>query len=172
MGKTLFISDLDGTLLNKNAEITPFTAKIINGLIDEGMIFTYASARGLSSASKVAKMNFKYPAVQHNGVIIQNPKTGEYFDKCLFDKNKITEFIKICENNSIYLFVFAFIDGAERASWISGKETDGMLYYLSSRKNDKRLRAVNNYNELIDVDIYEMTFMESSEEKILDIFGN
>jgi len=168
MGKTLFITDLDGTLLNKEAKITPVTAKIINGLIDEGMIFTYATARGLTSTLRIAgDINFKEPGVQHNGVFIQNPKTGEYFDKCLFDKNKIIEFIKICEKNSIYLVVFAFIDGRERASWIQGKETEGMLYYLESRKNDKRLRPINNYNELIDGDIYEMTFMENSEDKII-----
>jgi len=170
MGKVLFISDLDGTLLNKNAQITPFTAKIINNLIDEGMIFTYATARGFATSSKVAcEINFKYPAVQHNGVFIQNPKTGEYIDKCLLDKNKITECIKICENNSIYPFVFSFIDDTERSSWIQGKESDGMLSYIGSRKNDKRFRPVKNYDEFLDGIVYEMTFMESSEKKIFEI---
>ena len=51
--KTLYISDLDGTLLNSQGKISDYSIKTINNLINEGMIFTYATARSLVSASPV-----------------------------------------------------------------------------------------------------------------------
>jgi Cof subfamily protein (haloacid dehalogenase superfamily) len=167
MGKTLFITDLDGTLLNKNAEITPVTAKIINGLIDGGMIFTYATARSLGTAAKVTgKINFKYPAVHNNGVFVQNPKDGDYISKCVFDRDKITEVLEICENNSFNPIVFAFIDGRERFSWLSGRETDEIKTFLEERKDDNRRRAVNNYSEIFYGGIYDFTFLGKSYEEL------
>ncbi|MBQ5325810.1 MAG: HAD hydrolase family protein, partial [Oscillospiraceae bacterium] len=42
--KTLYISDLDGTLLNSDAEISSFTANALNSLIEKGLLFSYATA--------------------------------------------------------------------------------------------------------------------------------
>ena len=53
--KTLYISDLDGTLLNSQGKISDYSIKTINNLINEGMIFTYATARSLVSASPVTR---------------------------------------------------------------------------------------------------------------------
>ena len=50
---TLYVSDLDGTLLNSQGEISSYSLKVINELIEQGMKFTYATARSLVSASKV-----------------------------------------------------------------------------------------------------------------------
>jgi len=175
-GKTLFITDLDGTLLNKNAKITPFTANIINNLIDEGMIFTYASARGYAMASNLAgEINFKYPAVQHNGGCIQDPVTGEYYRKCILDKDIVEKVLDICEKNLFFPLVYAFIGGAERYSWISGKEIGGETkIFLESRKNDERKRPVENYADLPEGEIHAFLFIDKSPEelqKILDVLN-
>ena len=53
LSKTLYVTDLDGTLLNKQERIYPEGIRIINHLIEQGMAFTYATARSLSSASIV-----------------------------------------------------------------------------------------------------------------------
>lgn len=49
----LFISDLDGTLLNGNAEVTEFTRDTLNRLMAKGLNFTAATARTLASAGKI-----------------------------------------------------------------------------------------------------------------------
>jgi Cof subfamily protein (haloacid dehalogenase superfamily) len=168
MGKTLFVTDLDGTLLNPDAQITPYTAEIINQLLDEGLIFTYATARSYITALKViGGINFKYPSVHHNGVYIQLPKTGEYLEKCLFDKDIVSAVIKKLCANKLYPLVYAFIDGRERVSWLAGKETAGINFYLSSRRGDERLRPVNSYEEFLGGDIYEMCFFSNQSVKEL-----
>jgi len=169
MGKTLFITDLDGTLLNSSAEITPVTADIINNLLNFGLIFTYATARSFHTASRVtSEINFKYPAVHHNGVFIQDPKSGECFDQCIFDKTKIAQFIQTLHDNKLYPLLYAIVDGRERVSWIAGKETAGINFYLESRKNDKRLRPVQDYGGFTG-DIYEIIFIGDCREELEQI---
>ena len=43
--KILYVSDLDGTLLRSNEQLSEYTAQTINRLVDNGLIFSYATAR-------------------------------------------------------------------------------------------------------------------------------
>lgn len=43
--KTLFISDLDGTLFNKSTQLSQYTIEILNHIIQKGYYFSYATAR-------------------------------------------------------------------------------------------------------------------------------
>ena len=66
--KTLHVTDLDGTLLNSNSSISEYSKNIINGLVEKGMLFTYATARSLTSASVVAKgLSTEIPIIAYNG---------------------------------------------------------------------------------------------------------
>ena len=53
--KTLYVSDLDGTLLRHDQTVSPFTAETINTLTARGMLFSYATARSLVTAKTVTK---------------------------------------------------------------------------------------------------------------------
>ncbi|MBR0528346.1 MAG: Cof-type HAD-IIB family hydrolase [Ruminococcus sp.] len=75
----LYISDLDGTLLDKNAEITKNTADILNELITQGIDFTVATARTYASAGKIlAGLDLRLPLILMNGVLIYDPVGHEY----------------------------------------------------------------------------------------------
>ena len=75
--KTLYVTDLDGTLLNTHDTINPYSIEVINSLVDQGMLFTYATARSLVSASVVAKgLSTKIPVIAYNGEFIIHPATG------------------------------------------------------------------------------------------------
>lgn len=76
--RTLYVTDLDGTLLNTEERINPYSIDTINSLVEKGMLFTYAIARSLSSASIVAKgLSTNIPVIVYNGTFIINPATGE-----------------------------------------------------------------------------------------------
>ena len=71
--KTLFISDLDGTLLSDNALPTAFTAKTVNTLIEKGMNFSVATSRSIHDATEILeKFNFKTPVITMNGTFISD----------------------------------------------------------------------------------------------------
>ncbi len=58
--KTLYVTDLDGTLLNARSRISPYSIAVIHSLIKKGMLFTYATARSLSSSLVVMNALKKY----------------------------------------------------------------------------------------------------------------
>ena len=70
--KILYVSDLDGTLLNTKDRISDYSIETINGLVERGMLFTYATARSLVSASKVAQgLSANIPVIVYNLSLIQ-----------------------------------------------------------------------------------------------------
>ena len=47
---TLYVSDLDGTLLRNDISLSDYTVNTINELVEKGMAFTFATARSIESA--------------------------------------------------------------------------------------------------------------------------
>jgi len=112
--KTLYISDLDGTLLNKNAEISEFTENTLNKLIQNGCYFSIATARTSATVLKMLScIDFKLPVILMNGVSIYDIQNKKYIkthiiEKLsvikLFDtlkKHHITGFLYTIENNNL-----------------------------------------------------------------------
>ncbi|MEE3495490.1 MAG: HAD hydrolase family protein, partial [Butyrivibrio sp.] len=76
--KTLYVSDLDGTLLRSDEQMSEYTNNTINRLVSEGMLFSYATARSLITAKKVTKgLNAKIPLIVYNGAFIIDNVTEE-----------------------------------------------------------------------------------------------
>ena len=53
--KTLYVSDLDGTLLTPEQRLSPFTVRVLEYLLGQGVAFTYATARSGYSAAAVTQ---------------------------------------------------------------------------------------------------------------------
>ncbi len=84
--KTLYVTDLDGTLLRSNERTSDFTNQTINKLVDMGMVFSYATARSFKTAHKVtAGMSAEFPVIVYNGTLIVDNLTGEILISHFFD---------------------------------------------------------------------------------------
>ncbi|HEX9060214.1 MAG TPA: HAD hydrolase family protein, partial [Clostridia bacterium] len=69
--QNLYISDLDGTLLNSSKEVSKYSKDIINALIKDGMKFSVATARTSGTVVKIlSELNINVPLVLMNGVAI------------------------------------------------------------------------------------------------------
>lgn len=87
MTNTFYVSDLDGTLLTPRAELSSFTTATVNRLVEEGMSFTVASARGVFTMTKILKnLNLKLPIICSNGAVIYDLAEGRYQYCCTIDK--------------------------------------------------------------------------------------
>ncbi len=72
--KTLFLSDLDGTFLNKEGKISKRSAEIIDTLTKQGVLFTVATARTYATVMEMFKdIYLPCPLVLMNGVTIYDP---------------------------------------------------------------------------------------------------
>lgn len=103
---TLYISDLDGTLLGKDARLSEKTAAIINRLIDEGLLFTVATARSLSSVSILEKLRIRIPCVQLNGVLMYDFPKGQYTGCTPIDTESARRVIDVLRKHDRMSFVY------------------------------------------------------------------
>ena len=168
--KTLYVSDLDGTLLRYDESVSRFSVETINDLVDSGLAFTYATARSISSASIVTKgIEWKIPVVTHNGVFGIDAKTGKIIFKNSFDPDVVAGISRFLIEQRVYPLVYSFIDGAERVSWLSGKENKGIRRYLNNRRGDRRLREAADEKTLYSGDIFYFTCIGEHDE-LLPVF--
>ena len=163
--KEMFVTDLDGTLLNRQDRVSPFSVRVINELVDKGLLFTYATARSLVSASKVTEgLSTKIPVIAYNGAFIMQPSTGEILSGEGFTDEERSKVRKILEQYRISPLVYSFISGVEKVSWIPQHENDGIRRYLSLRQGDRRLRAVHDPDLLYQGDIFYYTCIGEKDE--------
>lgn len=93
--KTLYVTDLDGTLLNMNQELNKNVADQINELIDKGVNFTVSTGRGDSVRTILKDINFKLPIMILNGALNYDFDKQEYVDKKAIPINKVIEIMQI-----------------------------------------------------------------------------
>ena len=124
--KTLYVSDLDGTLLRHDQTVSPFTAETINTLTARGMLFSYATARSLVTAKTVTKgLNTHFPLIIYNGAFVRDNVTEEILLANYFDASVYAVLDEIFKAN-IYPIVYANVDGREHFSFIYEKCTPGL----------------------------------------------
>lgn len=150
MEKVLYVTDLDGTLLNKNDRVSKRSIEIINRLVDRGMQFTYATARSLVSASVVTQgLSTKIPVIAYNGAFIFQPATGKILSREYFSSEEMTHAAEVIRSY-------------------------GVKRYLSLRQGDRRLRPVENDAALYEGEIFYFTCIGTRDElmPVYDAFVN
>ena len=163
--KTLFVSDLDGTLLTAKETVSEYSMRLLNELIDErGVLFTYATARSLNSAAKaVWGLRQNLPVILYNGAIVMEPWNGNKLYNSHFTGTVRADIRRILHEYDVWPLVYSFLGNKERVSWLRGRETEGMKRYLSRRAGDPRLNPVDSPDELKDDEIFYYTYIDAKE---------
>ena len=165
MCRTLYVTDLDGTLLNRHDRINPESIAIINELVEQGMLFTYATARSLVSASVVTEgLSTDFPVIIYNGAFIIHPTTGEIMLEQSFMPEERQRVIEVLDEHDISPLVYSYVKDVEKLSWIVSRENDGIRRYLNNRQGDRRLRPVTNSEELYQGEMFYYTCIGEREE--------
>ena len=157
--KTLYITDLDGTLLDSKARLKDRSADLIKRLSANGILFTYATARRFASAGPIMeKAEIALPVILMNGVAIADGRTGEMIHMNGFDQSQLQEAKQIIEQHKETPMVYALVDGKHRVSYLS-HDTRRTKTYINDRKGDPALRPCETYEELFQGDIYYFTIL-------------
>jgi len=159
--KTLYVSDLDGTLLRSDETTSEYTNNAINELVDKGMIFSYATARSYQTAHKVTRgINAKIPLIVYNGAMVVDNNDGSFLLKNFFGDD-VLELIQDLLAHDVFPIVYSFIDGIEKFSYISEKCSEGMKAFVATRKGDKRDNPVDDIEDLTKGEIFYVTCIDS-----------
>ncbi len=162
--KTLYISDLDGTLLTSRQTTSKYTNKVINDLTEQGMLFSYATARSGITSKKVTKgLIANIPLIVYNGAFVLNNRTEEIMIANYFDESVQDVFTELFRNE-VYPIVYSMRDGAEKFSFIERNCTRGMRAFLDSRKGDVRTNPVTSTNGLTQGDCFYIVCIDEPDK--------
>lgn len=159
--RTLFVSDLDGTLLNRQNRLSPFTIRTLDRLMAEGMLFTFATARSWHSAHVVTEgLSPTLPWITHNGAFFVNGKTGARTEEVFFSHSQREEILERCAQLGLWPLAYGIRDGEEKVFYLdAAPRHSGMAHYIDSRSGDRRLTPVDSRESLLQGETYYFTFI-------------
>ncbi len=162
--KTLYVSDLDGTLLTKDQSLSDFTVKAISSLVKRGMCFSVATARSYTTASAVcSRILSDIPIAVYNGCFILG-SDGTVLHSEVFSKDEASNILNILISGGIYPTVYYLKENADYFSYVPELISRPMREFLNTRKNDRRELRVNNLNELFKEDSFIFTCVDEREK--------
>lgn len=177
--KTLYVSDLDGTLLTSEAQVSDESVNILNSLIDEGVLFTVATARSVASVRPIMqKVRLNLPVILMNGVFVHDLEKGQTLFSAGIHKNDAEKIIEITEKYNECPFLFCKNQG-ELLVYFTDLPLKEQRDYYNERSNltDKRfceVRALKVHEN--DIPVY-FSFLDTKErlsplyEEITEIDG-
>ncbi|MBR6254010.1 MAG: HAD family hydrolase [Clostridiales bacterium] len=147
--KTLYVSDLDGTLMRNDETLSENTVRIINGLVERGLDFTYATARSVESARPIAGgLKLKLPVVTRNGAVLADNSTGAHIKKAVFSEEEVSLLKALLTDIPRCGYVSCFIGEEMIRTTMSGEHTVGLQGYLDYYKNDPTMKYMDSYEEM------------------------
>lgn len=161
----LFITDLDGTLLNSKAEVSEYTVNALNRLIGRGMNFTAATARSLASAHKIlGGINLKLPIILMNGVLIYDPVGKKYEVVNKLSGELVSKITNQRRKLNLDCFMYTITDG-EMLTYYERLSCKAMVdfYEERCRKYYKAFKQTDNF-ESVDADVIYFTFIDQKEK--------
>ena len=101
--ETLFLSDLDGTLLTRESVLPEGAVEKIRALSDRGVRLTYATARTIRSAAFIlAGVPYPAPVSLMNGTFLRDMTRGVYLKKHVIDQRAAEKILRYPAEPFIY----------------------------------------------------------------------
>lgn len=148
----LYVSDLDGTLLNSDKVVSEYSKKLLNKLINKKMNFTVATARTPATVVDILKdININIPVVLMNGVLIYDIENKKYIDIKEIDKYSVNEILDIFEKNNKCPLVYGVKENKINVFYKELNCSAEKLFYEERKDSEhKDFIKVDNYKKYID----------------------
>jgi len=108
LAKTLYVSDLDGTLLGDDSQLSPVTVATLNRVIgQQGGLFTIATARTPATVVPLMQeVHATLPFIVIGGSAMWNPVTASYEHTHGIDSTTINAVASVFDRHGIYPFIY------------------------------------------------------------------
>lgn len=162
--KTLYVTDLDGTLMRDDKTISNESVAILNRLLAQGIFLTYATARSLNSASQITKdISFNLPVIIRNGTVLANPQSKKEIEISLFGE-ELQHIRQALAGSTIPGFATAYFGSDEVKLCLAGRMNEGFQDYLQNHSTDRRIHMVDTEDKLYEGKTSYFTFIAPKNE--------
>ncbi len=156
---SVYVSDLDGTLLRDDAVLSSFSRRILSEMLDAHLLFTVASARSTTSIRKVlAGLEFHLPVIEYNGSFITDFESGEHQIVNNVAPGIVEDICDLIAASGCAPFISTY-DGAKDRIYYSNVVNDGMRWYLDDHQGDERLRPVDDVRQSFHDKVIRLTII-------------
>lgn len=105
--RTLYVSDLDGTLMQPDATISHESARLLNAAIADGKLFTVATARTPATVAGILRpLDMRLPAIVMTGASVWDPRNGSYSHIRHFSDDAARRLIDVYRQTGTNSFIF------------------------------------------------------------------
>lgn len=109
--KTLYVSDLDGTLLNGESKLSSESARLLNEAIAQGALFSVATARTPATISTLLHdVDLRIPLVVMTGAALWDSKTNSYRNIRKIDAKRVKKLVNIYTEHHLPTFIYTLGD--------------------------------------------------------------
>ncbi len=146
----LFVTDMDGTLLNSKSELSEENKRALLSLHERGIHLAIATGRIFTTAKVYAKhLGIVTPIICSNGAIAKNLENGKTIYSNPMDKETCMKVVDICKENNIDFYFYS------EDTIFCEHMTDRLLYFSEWGKTldeeDRiKLEIVNDSKKIIE----------------------
>ena len=162
---TLYVSDLDGTLIRDDLTLSPEARGDLCALLDEGALITVASARSVTSIRAIlGDIPFPLPIVEFNGAFLSEYRTGRHEIVNAIPAPLAREVFCALVDGGCEPYISSF-DGVHDFVFYREIANEGMAAYFAERVafKDERLRRVDDLAAALDGGTVCLTVIERGE---------
>lgn len=170
---TLYVSDLDGTLLNEEQRISPASVRLMNELIDQGLHFTIATARSYESTRALLEgLNLKLPGVFMNGVFLMDLGTGKPLDSHFLSNQLGREIVSLYARDGLNPVVYTIDREGRSRVYYRGVFNPSEEHYFGARLKHEgdRFRRVDDFDAILDEQLIAVNAIEVP-ERLEAVYG-
>ncbi|NKB72122.1 MAG: HAD hydrolase family protein [Candidatus Latescibacteria bacterium] len=139
---TLYVTDLDGTLLRNDTSLSEYSTETLNSLLEQGLLFTAASARSVyTMRHMLAALNLSLPVVEFNGAFVTDLASGRHHLVHNIQPGLLPDLWQQITASGHIPCISAY-DGTADRLYYRDITNDGMAWYIGDRQthHDERLR--------------------------------
>lgn len=167
----LFISDLDGTLLQKNASLSPFAIEHLCSMLRQGLPFSVATGRSVVSIREILiDLPISLPVIGSNGAFVSDFQTGHHQCIHAIEPSICQEVWATIHQHGFSPFVTSF-DGREDRLYFEHIRNKGMRWYEQDRRKarDRRLRQAGDWKAVLREQVISFNLIEP-QERIRELY--
>ena len=170
MDKTLYVSDLDGTLMRNNEKLSGYTVQTLNELLEQGLPFTFATARSIESARTITgELKIKFPVITRNGAVLADNSTGKHLKKSVFTGEEVDLLKNMLPELPSCGFVSCFTGDIMIRTYMPAEHTEGLQGYIDYYENDPTMCRTDSIDEMF-CGVPGYVTMIGSREKIAPLY--